>query len=197
MSTVRKSLPRHMSLSEFLVWEREEPSPCHWILVDGEPVAMAPANRTHGAIQNELGAMLRNHLLERGSPCRALTQPGVVPKLRAHENFRIPDIGVTFAPPSADLMVAEPVLLVEILSPSNEVETRANVWAYASIPTVKEILVIHTTRVAAAELLRRDATGQWPDDPLMLKPDDDLMLESIDFRVRLRSIHRTTVLASA
>jgi Uma2 family endonuclease len=185
-----------MTLAEFLVWEPEDPSARGWILVDGEPVAMAPANQTHSAIQNELGAILRNHLLERRSPCRALTEPGVVPRLHAHENYRIPDIGVTRAPPSADQMMTDPIMLIEILSPSNEVETRANVWAYSSIPTVKEILVVHTTRIAA-ELLRRDATGQWPEDPIMLGPGDTLMLESIDFHVPLRSIYRTTVLASA
>ena len=69
-------------------------------------------------------------------------------------------------------MFPEPILFIEILSPSNEVETWANVWTYASIPSVAEILVVHSTRVAA-ELLRREANGQWPDEPVVLGPDDD------------------------
>ena len=50
-------------------------------------------------------------------------------------------------------MVSEPVLLVAILSPSNEAETRANIWAYTTIPSVQELLIVHSTRIEA-ELLR-------------------------------------------
>jgi Uma2 family endonuclease len=194
MVTVRKPPLVRMTLSEFLQWEPGDPTVRSWQLIDGEAVAMAPGNRVHGAIQAELAALLRNHLLERGSPCQVATEPGIVPKLRANRNYRIPDIGVTCAPPSADLMLPEPVLLIEILSPSNEVGTWANVWTYASIPSVTEILVVHTTRVAA-ELLRREPNGQWPDEPTVLGPDDLLTLNSVAFTVPLRAIYRTTVLA--
>jgi len=183
-----------MTLSEFLRWEPDDPSVKSWQLIDGEPAAMAPGGQTHGAIQAELAALLRNHLLERGLPCRVVTEPGIVPKLRADRNYRIPDIGVTCAPPSAGVMLPEPVLLIEILSPSNEVETWANVWTYASIPTVAEILVVHSTRVGA-ELLRRGSDGQWPDEPVALGPGDLITLTSFGFNTPLQSIYRTTVLA--
>jgi Uma2 family endonuclease len=196
MVTLRKPPSVRMTLAEFLRWVPGDPSVRAWQLIDGEPVAMAPGNRVHGAIQAELAALLRNHLLEVGSPCQVATEPGIVPKLRANRNYRIPDIGVTCAPPSADLMLPDPVLLIEILSPSNDVETWANVWTYASIPTVSEILVVHTTRVAA-ELLRRDSNGQWPDEPMPLGSGDLLTLESISFRAPLRSIYRTTILAAS
>jgi len=157
-------------------------------------VAIAPGSDAHGAIQAQLAALLRNHLVQQGSSCRVATEPGIVPKLRADRNYRIPDIGVTCAPPSRDLMFPEPVLLIEILSPSNEVETWANVWTYASIPSVAEILVVHSTRVAA-ELLRREPNGQWPDEPALLGPVDEITLTSIAFAAPLRSFYRTTVLA--
>ena len=184
-----------MTLDEFLKWEPAEPSVRSWQLIDGEPVAMAPGSDAHGAIQAELAALLRNHLLDRGSPCRVATEPGIVPRLRANRNYRIPDIGVTCAPPSAAVMFPEPVLLIEILPPSNEVETWANVWTYASIPSVIEILVVHSTRVVA-ELLRREANGQWPGEPVVLGSDDLITLTSVDFKMPLRSIYRTTVLAT-
>lgn len=195
MVTVRKRPLARMTLSEFLQWEPRDPTVRSWQLIDGEPVAMAPGNRTHGAIQAELAALLRNHLLERGSLCQVATEPGIVPKVRANRNYRIPDIGVTCAPPSADLMLPEPVLLVEILSPSNEAETWSNVWTYTTMPSVKEILVVHTTRVAA-ELLRRQPDGQWPDEPAVLGPDATLTLSSVAFTVPLRALYRTTVLAA-
>jgi len=196
MATLRKPPTVRMSLAEFLTWEPGDPSVRAWQLIDGEPVAMAPGSRSHGAIQAEFSALLRNHLLERGSSCQVVTEAGVVPKLRADRNFRIPDIGVTCAPPSADLMLPDPVLLIEILSPSNEVETWVNVWTYASIPTVSEILVIQSTRIGA-QLLRRGSDGQWPDQPVSVGPEDEISLTSIDFSAPLRSIYRTTVLAAS
>jgi Uma2 family endonuclease len=195
MPTVRKPPKVRMTLAEFLTWEPGDPTVRSWQLIDGETVAMAPGSDAHGAIQAELAALLRNHLLDRRSPCRVVTEPGIVPKLRADRNYRIPDIGVTCAPPSAALMLPEPILLIEILSPSNEVETWANVWTYASIPSVAEILVVHSTRVAA-EMLRREPNGQWPDEPVPLGSDDMITLTSIGFGVPLRDIYRTTVLAS-
>ena len=44
--------------------------------------------------------------------------------------------------------LADPVLLIEILSPSYQAETWANVWAYATIPSVQEILVLKTASPA-------------------------------------------------
>jgi len=57
--------PVRMTVAEFLAWN--PPTPQLWQLVDGEPQAMAPVSRTHGAIQCELGSLIRNHLAESGS----------------------------------------------------------------------------------------------------------------------------------
>ena len=90
----------------------------------------------------------------------------------------------------------DPVVLIEILSPSNEVETRSNVWAYMSIPTVQEILVVHSTRIEA-ELLRRAPDGSWPGLPARGGPVDALVLASIDFSIPLTALYRTTTLAQS
>ena len=137
---MHKRVPARMTVDEFLVWDAEDASGRRWQLIDGEPALMAPAAEPHGAIQAEMARLLGNHLAERGSPCRVIAAPGIVPRVRANENFRVPDLGVTCAPPSREVMVQDPVLLIEILSPSNESETRANVWTYTTIPSVREIL---------------------------------------------------------
>ena len=84
---------------------------------------------------------------------------------------------------------------MEILSPSNEVETNANIWAFTTIPSVREILAIHSTRIAAT-LLRRSPDGNWPAGPIPLGTDDDLVLESVGFTVKLRACYRTTILGT-
>jgi Uma2 family endonuclease len=193
MVALRKLPPAHMSVTDFLVWAAGDRSVRKWQLIDGEPVAMAPASENHGAIQAEAAGLLRNHLLAIGSRCRVITKPGIVPRLRSDRNYRVPDLGVTCAPPAAAMMVADPVLLVEILSPSNEVETRANLWAYATIPSVMEILVLSSTRMEA-ELLRRDAHGLWPDAPVMIASGGGVTLDSIGFSAPLDAFYRTTSL---
>jgi Uma2 family endonuclease len=195
MVALRKHPPARMTLAEFFAWNPEDPSVRSWQLIDGEPVAMAPATEAHGALQSEIGRLLGNHLLARGGPCRVISEPGIVPRVRSDRNYRVPDLGVTCAPPSSALMVAEPILLIEILSPSNEVETWANIWAYTTIPSVMEILIVSSTRFEA-ELLRRNADGSWPETPECLDGDTEVRLESIDFTVPLKDIYRTTALAA-
>ena len=196
MATVRKTPRVRMTLAEFLNWEPGGAPERTWQLIDGEPVAMAPGGRAHGAIQAELCALLRNHLLENRPSCQVAVEPGIVPRIRADRNYRIPDIGVTCAPLAPGQMLPDPVLLVEILSPGNEASTWSNVWAYASIPSVTEILVVHSTRIAA-EVLRRDPDGQWPDAPLPVGSEDILTLQSLGFSVPLKALYRTTWMASA
>src|SRR5471030_2847239 len=164
MAAVRKHPPARMTLAEFFAWDPADTSVRSWQLIDGEPVAMAPATEAHGALQIEIGSLLRNHLLASGGRCRVISEAGIVPRVRSDRNYRIPDLGVTCAPPSAALMVAEPILLIEILSPSHEVETWANIWAYTTMPSVMEILIVSSTRVEA-ELLRRNVDGSWPETP--------------------------------
>jgi Uma2 family endonuclease len=183
-----------MTLPEFLCWDAADPTGATWQLVDGEPVAMAPGSETHAALQGEIGRLIGNHLLDKGGPCRLMSQPGIVPRVRSNRNFRIPDLGVTCAPPTQGLMVPDPILLIEILSPSNEAQTRANIWAYTTIPSVREILAVHSTRVEA-ELLRRADDGTWPAEPDILTGGNTLSLPSIGFAIPLAAFYRTTVLA--
>jgi Uma2 family endonuclease len=184
-------LPVHMTVEEFLEWDPNDDQ--RYELVDGMPHAMAPGTTTHGFLQSELGAVLRNHLRERRSNCEVLTNPGVVPRLLADDNYRIPDLAVTCSPlTTGQLILPDPVLIIEILSPSNRAETWANVRAYTSIPSVQEILVLHSTAVAA-ELLRRMSDGGWPERTEQIT--STLKLDSIGFQMPLADLYARTPLA--
>jgi Uma2 family endonuclease len=172
MVALRNRPPAHMTLTAFLSWDHADPVSGSWQLIDGEPVAMAPGSETHAALQGEIGALLRNHLLSSGSQRRLLSQPGIVPRVRANRNFRIADLAVTCAPPALGLMVPDPILL-EMLSQGNEAQTRANIWAYTTIPTVREIVAVHSTRIEA-EFLCRGADQSWPEEPVILTGSDTL-----------------------
>jgi len=181
-------IPGRMRVEEFLEWCPADGR--RWQLFDGEPRAMAPAKVAHGKLQAEVARVLGNHLLERGSPCEVVTAPGIVPRIQAAHNFRIPDLAVTCTPTGPDdAWLAEPVLAVEILSPSNQSDTRANVWAFTSIPSIREILVLHSLAIRA-EVFRRGPDGHWPPAPEVVETGD-LVLESLGFRAPVRALYRT------
>ena len=185
-------IPVRMSVEEFLAWTPSDHR--HWQLVDGEPQAMAPPNRTHGAIQGELIRMIGNHLLNSGSACSVIGTPGVIPRVQSETNMRVPDLAATCADYQADeSAITDPVLVVEILSPSNQAETWRNVWAYTTIPTVAEILAVRSTRIEA-ELLRRLADGNWPKEPQILRGGDTLDLSSIGLSIALDALYATSSL---
>jgi Uma2 family endonuclease len=188
MSLAQKP-PPVMTVSEFLAWDAPGPGP--WQLVDGEAAAMAPTSRSHGALQLELGSLVRNHLAAQGNRCTAIAAPGIIPRVRADENFRIPDLAVTCTRyETEEYDVSNPVLIVEILSPSNRAETWRNVWSFTTIPSLMEILLLSSTAIRA-DLLRRGADGSWPAGATVIE-DGDLVLDSIGFTVPLAAIYRTT-----
>ncbi len=190
--TAALKIPVRMTVAEFLAWN--PPGGQTWQLVDGEPQAMAPANRTHGAIQGEIASLIRNHLRDKESACSLIVTPGVIPHVQSDTNMRVPDLGVTCSDyQSEETALTDPILLIEILSPSNQAETWANVWAYTTIPSVQEILVVKAASVGV-ELLRRSVDGAWPKRPIAVE-HGELVLNSIGLRVMLAELYRTTRLA--
>lgn len=178
-----------MSVQDFLSWNPGDGR--RWQLVDGEPQVMAPANHTHGTLLGELGAVVGNHLLDQASRCSVVMLPGIVPHVRATCNVRVPDLAVTCSDYEVEeTALTDPVLIAEILSPSNQAEPWANMWAYATIPSVREILVLRTVTVGA-DLLRRGPDGSWPRESDVIT-EGDLVLESIGLRTPLADLYRST-----
>jgi Uma2 family endonuclease len=194
MCSASPKLPFHLTREEFLAWCPEDGQ--RWQLLDGEPVARAPARFGHNALTIELASLLRNRLAERGSPCVVVATPGVVPHVRAGVDVHVPDLGVTCTPVPPDaVFLPAPVLLVEILSPGNERETWANVWAYTTIPSVREILTLHTKEIRA-ELLRRQPDGNWPANTLQVT-EGELVLDSLGFAAPVAALYRTSGISAA
>jgi hypothetical protein len=155
--------PTYLSVAEFLA--RNGPAGQKFQLIDGEPQAMSPSNRTRGTLRSELAWLLTSHFHATFSPCVAVTEPGIVTRALAANNVRISDLAVTRSRyDSEEATFTDPILIVQILSPGNAAETWPNIWAYTSIPTVREILVLHTVSIAA-DLLRRGPDSNWPEVP--------------------------------
>ena len=137
-----------MSVDELLAWNPGSSET--WQLVDGVPHAMAPASTVHAKILSRLAYVIEGHLDARDSPCSALIEPGVMPHLSASHNLRVPDLAVTRSLiGDRQAVLTDPVMVAEILPPSNQSETWTNVWAYTTIPSVAEVLVLRSAFVGA------------------------------------------------
>lgn len=181
----------YMTVTDFLEWDgggRQGKLE----LVDGLVRAMAPASITHGTIHANLAYLLKRHLDAKQSRCRVVDAGGVQPMVRADDNYRVPDLGVTCSPDvRGDQILPDPILLIEILSPGNARETRDNVWTYTTIPTVQEILIVHSTRVRA-ELLRKGTDGAWPREAEFVEARGMLRLASIEAEFEMGEAYKGT-----
>lgn len=190
--TAQRQEPIHlMTTAEFLeLYGDSDNARCE--LVDGQVRAMSPASSTHGTLQAAIGSLLYVHLAGARSPCRVVTEPAIAVRVRADANVRVPDLGVSCVPDApGQVLLPDPILLIEILSPGNTRDTWGNVWAYTTIPTVAEIVLLHSTQVLA-EVLRREPNGNWPPETMKVAAGQALTLASIGFECPIEAVYART-----
>lgn len=130
---------RRMTVEEFLAFE--DGTDTRHELVGGELVAMAAASPTHGALIVNAAAILRS-LLPAG--CRAMSQVTVT--LSATDAF-VPDLVVTCRGELDQRAITDPVLVVEILSPSTRsFDLGEKADRYSQLPSCREIWLVDSTR---------------------------------------------------
>jgi Uma2 family endonuclease len=131
----REDWPR--TVAEFEAWHARQPE--RWEFIDGQPRLMAPASMKHSIIKNNVGFALRQALAR--TPCTALIDG---PQIVTEEISAIPDVVVTCS--AIDLstpVIAEPVIVVEVMSPSSEADDAGRKWfSYRKIPSLKHYLVL-------------------------------------------------------
>ncbi len=189
----RKPQPS-MTADDFLAWPGDGTGRT-FQLVDGEVRPVSPASATHSAIQARLTYLLFHAIITAGLPLRVLTEAAIIPALNASMNVRVPDIAVTAAPDERGVQtVPDPLLIIEILSPGNQDDTRDNIRAYSTLPSVQELVVLSSTRVSA-EVHRRDTEGNWQPDPELVGAGERLRLPSAGLDVALAEAYEATWLA--
>ena len=128
-------LPR--TVAEFDAWNARQPE--RWEFIGGQPVMMAPASKTHTIIKTNITRYLANKL----SGTRYGTYAGGV-EIKTAGMSLIPDVAVEsgaidLAPPALE----EPVLIVEVLSPSSARGDLSSKWqGYCLIQSLRHYLVV-------------------------------------------------------
>src|SRR5271166_1662405 len=165
---------KRMTLAEFLRWE--DGTDTRYELLAGFPVAMAPPAPAHGFLAARLCARIEGALQSR-RPCMVQVEAGIARPDR-NDTCYVADLAVTCTPPQrGDQLISEPVLIVEVLSPTTGMHDRqTKVADYRRIPSVEEILLIDSTSIFA-EVLRREG-DRWITE-IVRGPQATLSLASI------------------
>ncbi len=129
---------KRMTVAEFLRWD--DGTDTRYELIDGRPVAMAPAAPAHSIILINLGHELKSRLKP---PCYAGAEAGVERPDR-DDTFYEADIVVscTRVEPGTKV-IPNPVVVIEVLSPSTiEHDRGRKAYDYSQIELVREIVLV-------------------------------------------------------
>lgn len=171
---------RLWALDDFLAFD--DGTDTRYELFDGEIVAMAPASDVHGALVARLGRHIGNALRP---GCEVIAEAGIVPPERADSYYQA-DLAVTCAGLTGQQFVAEPILIVEVLSPSTAATDRdRKLPDYRTIPSLRDILVVSSSE-PRIEHFRREGDGWKIHD---LRGAGTLRLQAFGIAIDLRELY--------
>jgi Uma2 family endonuclease len=177
---MEKPAPHRWTFEEFLAFETEETERCE--LVDGVVHIMTGRSAGHSAIKGNVLALLQTEL--RAGPCR--TYSGL--KIVTETAVMYPDILVICRPMAPDDdRVADPTVVVEVLSPKTETHDRIRKWRqYQTIPSLRHFVLIAQTE-RRIEIYTRERGG-W-NLAVVEPPEDAVALKAVDASLSLAAIY--------
>lgn len=176
-------VPLHkLSLTEYMAWEAEQVGRNEFHR--GEVFAMVGGRRGHSRIIVNLVRHLGNHL--DGTPCQVFSE-GLKVQIGS-DTVLYPDVFVACDKRfrSDELVVTEPVMVVEVLSPATQSDDRSQKFAfYRRLPSLREYALIDpdTRRV---EVFRPGDDGHWK--LFDMSDDHALLLESVGCEIELAAL---------
>lgn len=156
---------------------------------DGVIYNMAGGTPDHNLISMNIGAALNRHL--EATPCRVFDSDMRI-LVEDEELYTYPDVSVVcgklqFAPKSK-LTLINPLILVEVMSPSTRAYDRGQKFKfYKKIRSLQELMLVEADR-AHVEVLRRISRGQWTIE-IYNGLDAVAALNSIECEISLRQIY--------
>jgi Uma2 family endonuclease len=142
------------TLEEFLAFD--DGTDTSYQLFEGRIVAMNPPLVGHAALVGRLIRVIGNQLKR---PCEVYAEAGIIPVNRRHSWYKA-DLIVTCTPGNyRDQFVAEPVLVVEVLSPTTSaVDFNRKLPDYQQIPSMRDVLLVSSMERLVRHW-RREADG--------------------------------------
>ncbi|MBC7800266.1 MAG: Uma2 family endonuclease [Gemmatimonadaceae bacterium] len=181
-----------VTIAEFDAFLLAQPDARAWELVDGQIVGMTNPSTTHEQIVSNVGVRLKLSADDRG--CQTFfggmriqrsDDAGAVDKPR-------PDILVRCGPMPGGTYVTDPIIVVEVLSPSTmDVDRGEKLRFYKRVPTMHHIVLIYQDQMRAEHYRRADIG--W-NSSVFTKPEDRLRFEALGIGLLLADAYFGTVL---
>jgi Uma2 family endonuclease len=147
-----------MTAQDFLAWEAGQPQRHEF--AGSEVFAKAGAEDRHVTVALNLALALRQHLA--GSPCRTYMSDMKLHVATGNCYF-YPDVLVTCstADHASPLVKSEPILLIEVLSPTTAAYDRGDKFAhYRRLASLSEYVLVDIDS-RRADVYRKGADGLW------------------------------------
>ena len=173
-----------MTVDEFLQWE--DGTDTRYELIDGFVMAMAPPAPAPGFLAARLCTAIGAALRSRPS-CMVQIEAGIIRPDR-DDSCYVADLAVTCNPPRPeDPVIRDPVLIVEVLSPTTaSYDRQRKVADYRQIASVDEILLIDSQTIFA-EVLRREG-AHWITE-IVEGPAATLTLRSVPVGIPMAELY--------
>jgi len=176
-----------VSEQEYLRLEAQ--SPIKHEYVNGEMFAMSGGTLRHNTIALNIAAVLKSHL--RDTPCRAFMNDVQVHIENTH-SYYYPDLLVSCARGARTMdlsavTVDDPVLVIEVLSPSTEAtDRREKLLAYRTVSSLAEYMLISQDG-ARVEIHRRRGDIRW--EKIEYSGPESIELASVGLQIGMGEIY--------
>lgn len=177
----------YLTPEEYLAWERKADTKHEYLR--GEIIAMSGASRAHSLIVTNISGELYIQL--KGGTCEVHTNDMRV-RTSPEASYFYPDVAVVCDTPrfednTFDTLL-NPIVLVEVLSPSTQVYDRGEKFKhYQQLTSLREYILVSQDEVGV-ERYRRQGTEWQPTEFRSLA--DVLSLTSIDCELSLADMYR-------
>jgi len=175
----------HVSPEQYLAQEMASETRSEYLA--GEVFAMTGASSAHNIISLNVATALRNHL--RGGPCQAF-MVDIKLRVEAANAYFYPDLMVTCSDNDrrSAYVKSEPVLVVEVLSPTTALFDRDKKFAaYRQLASLQEYVLVDSQHVGV-ECYRRGEGGEWILHPY--GPGETVALHSVGLSLPVETVYQ-------
>ncbi|MEQ1576889.1 MAG: Uma2 family endonuclease [Hyphomicrobium sp.] len=162
-----------MTSPEFLDWAASQ-SKGRYELVDGEVIAMSPERARHVIVKANVFRSLQDAIRNGGLPCSVFADgiSVVINDKTTYEPEATVQCGVTVDLDS--MVVEEPMIVVEVTSPSSEVRDHSSKLAdYFTLPSIVHVLIVDPVK----KLVIQHSRGTGADLLTRILRDGDITLD--------------------
>jgi Uma2 family endonuclease len=175
------------TIETFEVWLERQGEDTRWELVGGEIVAMTSASEVHEQIVSNIARPLLQSL--HGERCRVYVGGMGVQRSddKSDTDQPRPDIVVRCGPLGRRNFITDPVVVIEVLSPSTiDIDRGQKLAFYKTLPTLRHVVLVYQDQIRI-ELYARTEDGWEPE--ALTTPTARLAFESPQFEMTLEQAY--------